>query len=111
MSYTPQKARRVAIGIAVGLLPISAALVNATTDRPLTIDQMALATVIVDDMLCLCLASLCMLLGFARAFLTRNWIGPEPLLGYGAALGVVAIIPLRLFALTHSNAPSDAAQQ
>ena len=70
-------------------LPVSAIGVTVTADALPDIGDFLLGTVVLDLGLCMFLGFVCMLLGFGRAIAKREWFEPEPLIGFGAALGVV----------------------
>lgn len=105
MPYSARRTQVAANWVVAALLPVSAIAVAATSDPLPGIAKFLLYTVLGDIVLCLVLAFACMLLGYGRAILKRAWFEPEPLIGFGAALGTVVFTAFGLLSHTSPDGP------
>src|SRR5437870_1778484 len=103
MDCSPKKLMRGAAITAVGLLAPSAALAFVECGRNAGIGVFFLAMIMIDTIMCLFLGLACMLTGFGLAIARRQWHQPRPLIGFGAALGVIVFTVWALVGHAHPH--------
>ena len=90
MNHDPKRMVRIALWTAAGLLLLSVVFVTLIWQDEWALREFVGGVTLAEMILCFVVGGAAMAFGYGRAILRRSWYEPEPLLGFGAAMAVIA---------------------